>query len=188
MEITVLVLADPGLPSVVMAGDPGPYEVTIAVSHGLLTTQSTARMRDAPHDLKHRYRERYAGCDQIKGPYDGTRAEITLRVVVAPDNQDARMMSLSFEDEIVQLLEVIVITRQENSCLANCVAKMDRILVARQSECDRKDGVVSGLAQELRQQRLGQIVIDIQAHSAESDEASQGVAPRRRSPCVRAWT
>ena len=28
IEVTVLVLADPGLPSVVMAGDPGPYEVT----------------------------------------------------------------------------------------------------------------------------------------------------------------
>ena len=27
-RITVLVLADPGLPSVVMAGDPGPYKVT----------------------------------------------------------------------------------------------------------------------------------------------------------------
>jgi hypothetical protein len=37
VEVTVLVLADSGLPSVVMAGDPGPNVMAVAVSHDLRT-------------------------------------------------------------------------------------------------------------------------------------------------------
>ena len=49
MEITVLVLADPGLPSVLMAGDPGPNEVSVAVNHDLRPTKIAARSRPASH-------------------------------------------------------------------------------------------------------------------------------------------
>lgn len=68
-----------------------------------------------------------AGNQLIEGPCDAARPKVAPRVVIAPDNQDAKVVALRFDDQVMQLLEVVVIAGEEDSRLADRMPQVDRV-------------------------------------------------------------
>ena len=53
------------------------------------------------------------GCQQVHNSLDNAaRGEVALPIIIQPNNKDAGVMSLRFENQIVKQLEILVVSRE----------------------------------------------------------------------------
>lgn len=91
-------------------------------------------------------RDRHAGVFQFtEGADDIVRLHSALLRIVVANNKDAGMSPVTFENQVVQLLEIIVIPRQERPAFADRLPEMNRIISAGQANLDRRPNVMSRL-------------------------------------------
>ncbi len=80
---------------------------------------------------------------------DFPRFKVSPGIIVKPDDEDAWMVALCFEDKEVKELEIPIITRQANTAFVDGLAEMIRIVVARHAQFRRKANIVPRPAQQL---------------------------------------
>jgi hypothetical protein len=59
--------------------------------------------------------------------YNSPRRHIAPRIIVTADYQQARIVALGFDDQVVQKLKVVVISRDENPLFTYCMSEMHRV-------------------------------------------------------------
>lgn len=65
-----------------------------------------------------------------KGTDDAAGCQVPLAVIVAADNQDARMMTLAFEEQLVEKLEITVIVSKDYPPSLDGMTEVDRIVTS----------------------------------------------------------
>lgn len=83
------------------------------------------------------------------GAHHVPMGEVSLGIIVAADNEDAGMVSLNSFDEIVQVFEVVVVSRETGPALANRVCKVDGIILAGEPDISGHLDVVPATPQVL---------------------------------------
>lgn len=87
-----------------------------------------------------------------------------MRIVVASNDDDARMMPAGLHDEIVQCFEIPVIAGQQHTALANCVREVNGVIRAGHSSVSRDLRIVVSLFQHSHEQGSGSIVVEVKVH------------------------
>jgi hypothetical protein len=76
-------------------------------------------------------RHRDAGGHEIANGTNGSRrTQVTLRIVILPNQEDAGMMAACQTNECVQRDEVFVVARKINTILLNHVRQVDGVVAA----------------------------------------------------------
>jgi hypothetical protein len=74
--------------------------------------------------------------------HNAGRFEISLRIIIFPYNEDAKMPALSLPNEVMQEREVFSIATQEIPGFSNALSEMDGIMAAGHAEVGRDSDVV----------------------------------------------
>src|SRR5262245_45463644 len=85
------------------------------------------------------------------------------------------MMASPLHQQIVQVLEVIVVTSNQDTSVPDSVRKVKRISSASQIRLDGQDNVVSCLRQKPGQERRRGIIVEIEPHDRRSLARSCGI-------------
>ena len=104
----------------------------------------------------------------VYGSNNSTWRQILLGIVVAANNQDARMMTFSREHEIVQQREVVMVSRKENPVFEDCMLQVDWIRTSRFSDVGWNLDIVAGITKQANQQRIRRVVVKVQSHGEEN--------------------
>jgi hypothetical protein len=89
--------------------------------------------------------ERQAGCRQVpEGVHDSTWCHVASRIVVTTDDQDARMVTPGVQDEVLQVLEVIMVSGEEDAIVLDRIDQMERISGFLETDVIRAPDIMAG--------------------------------------------
>ena len=112
---------------------------------------------------------------------DSSCRQILAGILVPPDNQNTRMMTARIRHEFVQVVEVLVIVRQQDKPGVDRVPKMNGIIGAAQPGIRRDLDVVAIRHEQTNQEATNGVVIQIQFHGEASRTSSCGGRTRGRA-------
>ena len=64
------------------------------------------------------------------GSHNALRFEVAARVIVTAENEYSRIMTLDLHDEIMQVLKIVVVAREQHSVFTHRLGKVDGIELA----------------------------------------------------------
>lgn len=108
------------------------------------------------------------------GAHDACRGQVALGIVVAPHDQNARMLAMRSGDEIVKVEEISMIAAQENTAFLRRVRQMNRIVFARQTDIRWTNYVVARLGEQLGELSGGAVVVQVKSHERLMRATSRG--------------
>lgn len=99
------------------------------------------------------------------GACDVSRGHSVPRIVVEKDDEDAAMMAArGGDDEIVQVLEILVIPRQDGAPVTDGMSQVGLITDAGQSDVGGDLDIVPITAKQSDKARIDAVVVEVQPH------------------------
>lgn len=96
--------------------------------------------------------------------YNPVWCQIARWVIVAPNDQNTRVMPLGLSYEMMQIREVAVIACQTDPAFSNCMSKMQCIRLSSHVRRDWQLHIVACFTKQPRQHRGRNIVVEVQSH------------------------